>query len=142
MTEPRSCGDCGAKPGEPHDDGCDVARCLWTGGQRLQCVGTLAAEACRTLIGAGRTDLAEDLAHYLSLDDLNHDCGQEVWTGEWPGSADAAELGFFCIWGMVASGRPGWTVVDRDTPGAMPDLNRLCPPHARWDREQRKWVAP
>lgn len=36
---PRSCGDCAAKPGDPHSDGCDVARCLVTGIQRLQCTG-------------------------------------------------------------------------------------------------------
>lgn len=34
---PRSCGDCGAMPGEVHQDGCDVARCLTAGIQRLQC---------------------------------------------------------------------------------------------------------
>jgi hypothetical protein len=33
----RACGDCGAKPGQPHTDGCDVARCLQTGLQRLSC---------------------------------------------------------------------------------------------------------
>ena len=34
---PRPCGDCAALPGELHSDGCDVARCLATGGQRLSC---------------------------------------------------------------------------------------------------------
>lgn len=34
---PPVCHDCHAKPGEPHDDGCDTARCLQTGGQRLAC---------------------------------------------------------------------------------------------------------
>lgn len=36
-TGPRNCGDCAVKPGEPHTDGCDVARCLVTGAQRLAC---------------------------------------------------------------------------------------------------------
>lgn len=37
MDGPRSCNDCGAPAGEPHGDDCDVARCLVTGIQRLQC---------------------------------------------------------------------------------------------------------
>jgi hypothetical protein len=40
MTATNStCGDCGAQPNQPHDSNCDVARCLATGGQRLQCDG-------------------------------------------------------------------------------------------------------
>lgn len=33
----RACGDCAILPGEPHTGGCDVARCMATGGQRLAC---------------------------------------------------------------------------------------------------------
>jgi hypothetical protein len=47
------CPDCGVAPGRRHHAGCDVARCLETGHQRLSCAG-------------------------------GHDCGQDVWTGEWP----------------------------------------------------------
>ena len=36
-TDPHNCGDCAVKPGEPHTGGCDVARCLETGDQRLSC---------------------------------------------------------------------------------------------------------
>jgi hypothetical protein len=52
----RNCPDCDVAPGQPHDPNCDVARCLATGGQRL---------------GHG---------------DEEHDCGNDVWTGQWPGT--------------------------------------------------------
>ncbi|MFM2078880.1 MAG: hypothetical protein RJA49_2770 [Actinomycetota bacterium] len=32
-----TCPDCAIEPGAAHEDGCDVARCLVTGGQRLAC---------------------------------------------------------------------------------------------------------
>jgi hypothetical protein len=33
----RPCHDCGVMPGEKHIEGCDTARCLTCGGQRLVC---------------------------------------------------------------------------------------------------------
>lgn len=33
----KNCPDCVSKPDQHHEDGCDVARCLNTGGQRLSC---------------------------------------------------------------------------------------------------------
>lgn len=38
MSTGATCQDCGAQPGEPHADGCDVARCHQTGLQRLSCL--------------------------------------------------------------------------------------------------------
>lgn len=32
-----NCPDCQTEPGQPHQEGCDVARCARTGTQRLQC---------------------------------------------------------------------------------------------------------
>lgn len=129
-----ACHDCAAEVGTPHEDGCDVARCLWTGMQRLQCVGGLAAECCKVLREAKRYDLAEELAHYLDLDGPEHDCGRDVWTGVWPGDLDAIALGLFCYWG------PPWIECGPDHPEARPDLNRLATV-GRWDRESMSWVA-
>lgn len=57
------CHDCGARPGRPHRDGCDVERCSSCGGQRVQC-------AC-----------------------AEHDPAFSRWTGIWPGEAEAQALG-------------------------------------------------
>lgn len=56
------CHDCGAKPGEIHEDGCDVERCSICGGQRLSC------------------------------DCEGHDKQFAHWTGIWPGKAEADYL--------------------------------------------------
>jgi hypothetical protein len=37
VEELPNCPDCAVKPGEFHQDGCDVARCRWYGYQRLNC---------------------------------------------------------------------------------------------------------
>lgn len=57
------CYDCGAQPGEQHQDGCDIERCSVCGGQRLGC-------GCE-----------------------GHDKQYTKWTGIWPGSAEAQYLG-------------------------------------------------
>jgi hypothetical protein len=36
-TSKRKCPDCAVEPGQQHEDGCDVARCLKCGGQHLGC---------------------------------------------------------------------------------------------------------
>ena len=59
----KPCHDCGALPGRPHIDGCDVERCSSCGGQRLQC-------QCP-----------------------DHDSLFSRWTGIWPGVAESKELG-------------------------------------------------
>jgi hypothetical protein len=58
------CPDCDAATGQPHGEGCDVARCTVTGNQRLSC------------------------------DRINHDCGNQIWTG--PSPAQPPPSGIYC----------------------------------------------
>jgi len=121
MSEQRDCPDCGVTNGQQHTDGCDVARCLWTGMQRLSCDYWL-----------DYTDEPENAPLVINPDDP-HRCGRDTWTGRWPGDEDAARLGFWCIW----SGH-GWVRVEADHPDATEDLNRLVI-EALWDRRARRW---
>ncbi|MCP2335161.1 hypothetical protein [Actinomadura rupiterrae] len=116
------CPDCGAEIGRPHGEGCAIACCLYDGGRRLNC-------ECRQ-----RTDL-----------DLDHACGQDDWTGQWPGEAEAEEFGWWVFWdgpgpeqGWDHCGQ-GWVRVTAGTPGAIPDLDRLRT-DAEWDRKALRWV--
>lgn len=64
-TSLRNCPDCGVQPGSGHREGCDVARCLNTGIQRLQC-------------DCGK-------------------CGDDIWTGFWPGVKECYEQKLVCF---------------------------------------------
>jgi hypothetical protein len=71
------CWDCGVAVGEPCLDGCDVARCMATGFQRLSC----------------------DQQH-------PGDCGWYVFEGTWPGEPEAFELGWLLPGAAEHTGRP------------------------------------
>ena len=63
---PRSdCHDCGAKPGEEHNPGCDVERCSVCKGQFIGC-------GCE-----------------------GHDSSKVKWTGWWPGELECVNRGWF-----------------------------------------------
>jgi hypothetical protein len=104
-TEIAHCPDCQVSPSEAHDDGCDVARCTECGHQRISC-------------------------HH---DDGDTGWGQ-IWTGTWPGVADATRLGW---WALFEPGK-GWQRCSATTPGAVPNLNRLAL-EACWNRETQAW---
>jgi hypothetical protein len=61
-VERSACPDCAVSPGQPHEDGCDVARCTVCGAQRIGC------------------------DHAGSEQGWGH-----IWTGEWPGDAEVRE---------------------------------------------------
>jgi hypothetical protein len=92
MTEGlRNCGDCGAKPGEFHEHGCDVERCALCGGQAIcdNCVYELNGMPMATLeeehpeiYGGGPT--AEMYEVYDAI--VEKAGGRLPWTGLWPGS--------------------------------------------------------
>ena len=62
MKSLETCPDCGAIPGQPHREGCDVERCSVCGNQRLTC-------NC-----------------------IGHDKAFARWTGFWPGELEAQAL--------------------------------------------------
>lgn len=67
--ELRDCPDCGVKPGQPHEVGCDIERCSICGGQIISC------------------DCSDEEI------EENHDPLFARWTGIWPGYAEACVLG-------------------------------------------------
>jgi hypothetical protein len=121
------CNDCGAEVGEEHADGCDVARCLAYGSQRIQCGP-----------GSRLVPFRVDPGHVEVVHVFDgHDCGRDVWTGQWPGVAECAEFGWWVV--FLPNGNPSWRPVPAGTPGAAPDLNRLAV-DATWDPQRHRWV--
>lgn len=92
------CHDCQAVPGTYHSDGCDTQRCPLCKGQRMCC------------------------------DCPVPDDERLPWTGIWPGSLEAAELG---LWTRMGGYGEGWIPCAADHPDAGAGLNewaeRGCP---------------
>lgn len=123
-AEARDCGDCGVHAGDPHRSGCDLARCMAYGSQRLQC-----QPGARMVVRGYLPNGGVDVDWVVD----GHDCGEDIWTGLWPGKAECREYGWWAVFD------PPWRRVPAGTPGAVEDLNRLVV-EARWDRETQRWV--
>jgi hypothetical protein len=133
VGERLNCHSCGVKVGVKHEVRCDDAVCLWTGERRSECNSGMASRVLRVLNAVGEQELGEEFALFMGLDDIQHDCGEDVWDGTWQGERDIAALGLFVRWTD-----DGWEKCGPDDEGAQPDLNHLV--WCNWDREQARWV--
>lgn len=129
MSDLKPCHDCAARPGQPHDTNCDTARCLVTGMQRLQCYSD------DVYVGPENAHEYEGYAM-----DHSGSCGEDIWTGEWPGVEDCRRLDLWCYWGPDY-GQRGWVKCCADHPGATEDLNALVI-QCDWDPVALQWFRP
>lgn len=67
----------------------------------------------------------------------DHDHGRHDWSGVFPGTIDAIELG---LWARLEPGM-GWVPATPDDEDAMPDLNALIQ-RCHWDSNSQRWVLP
>lgn len=135
----RDCPDCGVKPGEVHNGGCDVERCCLCGGQAISC------DCVYVVNGMDRSRLefeheqiyvqgpTQEMSDKLEEEEKKYG-GRLPWTGRWPNEEACEQLGLWCY----PSGS-GFVACEKGHPGAMSDLNRLYSV-ARWDKHQRRWV--
>jgi hypothetical protein len=139
----RSCGDCGAKPGELHAQGCDVERCALCGQQVISC------GCVYRLNGLDEFDLEEEHpdifnngateAMYEKFDAAVAAVGGRLsWAGEWPGAPECREYDFWSYWGPDY-GKTGWISCSKDHPGAREDFNRLSM-SCDWDPKARRYT--
>jgi hypothetical protein len=136
----RNCGDCGAMPGELHQQGCDVERCPRCGCQMISC------DCVYEVNGIDPATMEEDHPEVYANGpapemyakwDAEWGPRRLPWTGEWPGDADAIALGWYA---RMVPGVTGWYPCGKDDPGAMPDLTRLMT-EGRWDADRGRWIA-
>lgn len=127
-----TCPDCGVGIGEAHTEGCDIARCLGTGKQRLQC--EIGDSGLAEIFGIPESRLAKTGPH---------DCGQQTWSGLWPGVMECREFGWYSYFRHPNPGEQygQWVRCDADDIDASEDLNRLHE-EAVWDPDKQRFVLP
>lgn len=139
----RDCPDCGVKPGEKHEDGCDVERCPRCGMQNISC-------PCIYIVNEMNLANLEhehpDIYHngptpeMYAKWDAEWGPQEQLWTGEWPGYVECREFGWYCRERPVQStGHGFWMRCNADDEAARPDLNRLVV-DAVWDAEKGRFV--
>lgn len=115
-----TCRDCAVPIGGYHSDGCDTARCLFTGMQRLSCDGD---HSSRLL--AGQFEV--------------RGCGPDMWTGRPRGTAECDEYGWHTTLSPEALAH--FEEFGLPDPGIMADLNKLGSfgGFSDWDQTARRW---
>lgn len=136
----RICGDCGAKPGELHHQGCDVERCARCGRQAIGCGCVYALNDIHretmefshpNIYNDGPTD---EMWPVLDTE-IERLGGRLPWMGIWPGDVEAKQAGLHCYWGPDY-GQTGWVRCGSDHPGARSDLNEFALSYD-WDPVRR-----
>lgn len=108
------CPDCDVTVGQPHESGCDVARCPECGMQRIGC-----------------TEPGHDV-----------DDDRAVWTGLWPGVAECRRYGWYAVfvpgdgWLSSTPDQPG-AVEDLNRLVRAGMTGELA-----WDRTAQEFVPP
>lgn len=141
MEEKTNCRDCGVAPGRLHSAGCDVERCALCGGQAISCscvykvngmnLDTLEEDNPEVYTNGPTPEMWRKFDEHIAP--LG---GRLYWSGYWPGSQEAAALGWFSRW---VEGQ-GWVQCERDDPGAGPDLNRLFT-RTVWNPQTRQYTV-
>lgn len=127
----RPCRDCAAPLGSPHDHGCDVEQCMFTGEQWIACGGTSDWRLCDCEDDSGY-DAGGSTIH--TCGQARHDCGSQIWDGVWTGYEECVEYGLYSYFDG------GWHACGPEHPQAGPALSLLHTGAARWDRERGRWV--
>lgn len=135
----KTCPDCGVKPGELHELGCDVERCSLCGNQKISC-------ECFYKVNKVDPDDFENVEYndpdHPEIKRMEANFNTEIdkyggrlpWTGEWPGIDACQEFNLYayCV------KRKGWIPCSKDHPNASEDLNKLHTV-AKWNKVSRKW---